>query len=266
MSEAIEVFRAPFLPSDVNIEFEREIARVDLYLAELCKIMPLVTKLQACEVVPLLDRTKDTTDFVVLLRELRIVDLFSSIHRSHLFSSCYAFRNEVTAVRQAVANLPPLIASSLSAGITAASARELGEADDPATTIRRLFLRRRGLHVLSGYPRPPDTSTFPLFAHGVPATIRACVASIHMRRVKLSDVSLIGALNTELEGVELARSIWLTNIGVESSDHDALLLFRNCQNGKAIELEVVLAFDLAGGHIHSAEFRRSVGVTSSHSQ
>lgn len=263
MIPSIEVFRAPFLPLGTRMEFKRELSRVDLYLAELEKIVPQLKKLRACEVVLWRDYSKDTIDFVVGLREIRLADLFSSIRNLPLRSGGNAFEIEVAEVQRAIANLPPLIASSLSAGVTAITARELVDSDDPAATIRQLLLRRHGLHVLSGYSRPPDTSTYPLFAQGVPATISACIDSIHKRRVKLTQTCLVSDAPATLEGVELPRSLWLTNINAESSEGDVLLLFKHCQSGKAIELEVVLTFDLAGGQAHSAEFRRIIDFANS---
>jgi hypothetical protein len=256
MFQQVEIFRAPFLPAGTKIEFSRETSRVKLYLDDLSRVVPRLAKLRSCEVIVVIDRDQGIKEFVVLLREVRHSDLFSSTLREPLFLGKSAFLSEVDEVKDSIAKLRPLISSALSAGITAASARELFEANSPEATIRGLFFRRRGLHVLSGYTRPPDTSTYALFAQGVPATIRACVASIQKRRVRLVDVFLVDHSRSSLLGVDVASKIWLTGISDKMHSDEALTLFRHSQSGKQLQLDVVLAFDLAGGHVHCAEFRR----------
>jgi hypothetical protein len=90
----------------------------------------------------------------------------------------------------------------------------------------------------------------------VPATIRACVASIQKRRVRLVDASLVDHSRPSLLGVDIASKIWLTGISDKMHSDEALTLFRYSQSSKQLQLDVVLAFDLAGGHVHCAEFRR----------
>lgn len=256
MLEDVEVYRAPFLPPKTTLEFQKEVARVGVYLSQLLQIVPRMKRLQACKIVPLVDRNSEPVQLVVYLREHRHRDLFASLSCSPFSTGNDAFLSEVAEVKRAIAYIPTLIASSLSVGITAATARDLDNSDNPAATIRHLFTRTRGLHVLSGYSAPPDTSTFPLFAQGVPATICATVSSIVKRRVKLTDVSFVGDRPAVLAGANLARRMWLTDIGNELSDRDALALYRYCQSGKQVQLGVVLTFDFAAGHIHSGELRR----------
>ncbi len=258
MLQEVEIFRAPFLPPGTKMEFSRETSRVKLYLDDLSRVVPRLAKLRACEMVVVIDRDQGTKEFVVLLREVKHFDLFSSASSAPIFTRKSGFLSEVDEVKDSIAKLRPLISSALSAGITATSARELFEANSPEATIRGLFFRRRGLHVLSGYSRPPDTSTYSLFAQGVPTTIRACVASIQKRRVRLVDVSLVDQSRSALIGVDIASRIWLTGISDKMHSDEALTLFRHSQSGKQLQLDVVLAFDLAGGHVHCAEFRRIV--------
>jgi hypothetical protein len=261
MLQGIDVFRAPFLPPKTTLEFQKEVARVALYLSQLQKIVPQLKRLQACEIVPVLDRTSEPIQLIFYLRAHRHSDLFTPLSLSPFSPGNDAFLSEVAEVKRDIAYMPTLIASSLSAGITAATAREFDKFESPEATIRSLFSRTRGLHVLSGYSAPKDMSTFPLFAQGVPATICATVFSIFKRRVKLTDVSFVCDRPASLAGVDLSNNIWLTNIGVETSDNDALLLFRHSQDGKSIRLEVVLTLDFAGGQIHSAELRRIFDIS-----
>ena len=96
MLQEVEIFRAPFLPAGTKMEFSRETSRVKLYLDDLSRVVPRLAKLRACEMVVVIDRDQGTKEFVVLLREVKHFDLFSSTS-SAVSSSGVAPRGRVPA-------------------------------------------------------------------------------------------------------------------------------------------------------------------------